>query len=428
MRKNTPLSRGHDADSLLVACHDCGTVHVLRTPRAGHVAYCRSCATKLRAVERRSIDQPLALDLTALVLFIIANSFPFITMEMQGQEQVTSLVGGALALREKGMMFLAIVVLLAAVMFPLFKIMLSLFILLRAQLGQAWPGQRLTLRLVEMISPWAMSEVYLLGVIVAYVKLKDLATIHLGVAMLAFVGMIVTMIAAQARTDVFDLWERIAPQRRPGQEASVPETKLVACHGCGQLEPDPLPHARCPRCHAALHPRKADSLQRTWALVIAAAVLYVPANLYPVMTVHSLGQGEPDTILSGVVTLFRIGMWPIALLVFFASVTVPVLKLIGLTYLLVTVQRGSAGRLKDRTRIYRIIESVGRWSMVDIFMIAILTGLVNLGQLASIDPGFGAVCFAGVVILTMLASLSFDPRLMWDRASEKNDEFPFSRA
>jgi paraquat-inducible protein A len=177
----------------------------------------------------------------------------------------------------------------------------------------------------------------------------------------------------------------------------------------------------------SLHHRKPESLTRTWALLTAAATLYIPANLLPVMTVVSLGKGEPDTILSGVKALAAAGMWPVALLVFFASITVPCLKVIGLVYLLVSVQRSSTQRLRDRTVMYRVIEQVGRWSMVDVFMISILVALVNLGQLATIEPGKGAVAFAGVVILTMFASLAFDPRLIWDAGRNQDDDRAHAR-
>lgn len=150
--------------------------------------------------------------------------------------------------------------------------------------------------------------------------------------------------------------------------------------------------------------------------MIAATILYIPANLYPVMTVISMGRGAPDTILSGVVELVQADMLPLALLVFFASITVPVLKLVGLTILLVTTQRRSRARLRDRTVLYRIVEAIGRWSMIDVFMLSILVGLVRLGNLATIEPGLGAISFASVVILTMIAAESFDPRLMWDAA------------
>jgi paraquat-inducible protein A len=183
-------------------------------------------------------------------------------------------------------------------------------------------------------------------------------------------------------------------------------------------------HARCPRCGAALHRRKPHSVARTWALLIAACILYVPANLLPVMTVTSFGQGEPDTILSGVKVLIQAGMWPVALLVFFASITVPVLKIVALTWLLISVQRRSRWRPRDRTVLYRVVESVGRWSMVDVFMISILVALVNLGAIASILPGPGAIAFASVVILTMIAAMTFDPRLIWDAQEKARDWQP----
>jgi paraquat-inducible protein A len=163
-----------------------------------------------------------------------------------------------------------------------------------------------------------------------------------------------------------------------------------------------------------LHLRKPDSLNRTWALVIAAMVMYIPANVLPVMTITSLGKGEPDTILSGVELMIEAGMWPLALLVFFASITVPVLKLVVLLYLLVSVQIKSQWRPRDRTVLYRITEAVGRWSMIDVFLVSILVALVQFGAVASIAPGLGATCFSAVVIITMFAAMSFDPRLIWD--------------
>ncbi|WP_045223747.1 paraquat-inducible protein A [Methyloterricola oryzae] len=195
----------------------------------------------------------------------------------------------------------------------------------------------------------------------------------------------------------------------------------LLCHTCHQVSAAGAAHPQCPRCGAPLHARKPDSLTRTWALTLTAYILYIPANLLPVMTVTMSGQGEPDTIMSGVKELLLGGMWPLALLVFFASITVPVLKLLILTYLLISVQFRSQWRPRERTVLYRITESVGRWSMIDIFVIAILVALVKLGALATIDAGAGAVAFGGVVVTTMFAAMSFDPRLIWDAMEKQND-------
>jgi len=177
----------------------------------------------------------------------------------------------------------------------------------------------------------------------------------------------------------------------------------------------------CPRCGATLHQRKPNSLKRTWALVLAAAIFYIPANLLPVTVVISFGKAQADTIMSGVIYFISSGMWPIALVIFVASILVPMLKLMTLTFLLITVQRKSAWRPKDRTRLYRITEAVGRWSMVDIYVVTILVALVNLGNLATIKAGPGAGFFAAVVVITIFAAMSFDPRLIWD-AKETLDE------
>ncbi len=160
--------------------------------------------------------------------------------------------------------------------------------------------------------------------------------------------------------------------------------------------------------------RKAHSLSRSWALLIAAYIMYIPANVLPVSTIVYLGAGEPDTIMSGVILLFHHGDAPIAMLLFFASIAVPVLKLFVLTWLLLSVKFKSRWRPRDRTAFYRLIEHIGRWSMLDIFVIALLVALVQLQALATIHAGAGAVAFCAVVVLTMLAAESFDPRLIWD--------------
>jgi paraquat-inducible protein A len=205
-------------------------------------------------------------------------------------------------------------------------------------------------------------------------------------------------------------------------EATARAASCARCHDCGLLGRLPDSTARgahCARCGAALHLRKPRSLQRTWALVIAAIVCYIPANVLPVMTVTSLAKVQSDTIMSGVIYFLTSGMWPLALIVFVASILVPVLKLGILVFLLISVQRRSSWKPVERTHLYRITEAIGRWSMVDIFAITILVALVRLGNIATIDAGPGAVFFGAVVVATMLAASSFDPRLIWDRSEAR---------
>jgi len=203
------------------------------------------------------------------------------------------------------------------------------------------------------------------------------------------------------------------------------EAALISCHSCHLLSrftPSGTTHnAACPRCGAPLHQRKKNSLSRTWALLIAAAIFYIPANLLPITVITSLGHKQADTIMSGVIYFVKTGMLPIATVIFVASVFVPLMKLIILTYLLISVQRRSRWRPRDRTRLYRITEVVGRWSMVDIYVVTILVALVKLGALANTDAGPGAIYFGAVVVITMFAAESFDPRLIWDVMEEKHD-------
>jgi len=406
----------------IMACHDCGLVHHLLPLPKGGAASCTRCGAVLYRRKADSIDRALMLTLAALILFVIANSFPFLTFKLEGGATTSTLMTGVIQLYEDGMWPLAALVLGATILVPLAKLLASTYVLLPLRLGRRPWGLVQMFRATEIMHPWAMMEVFLLGVIVAYVKLSDLAKLELGIALYAFIALILVMIAAEVALDPREVWDRIGRQATARSLTGRDSGSLVGCHACDQVcRLVPGGHVQCPRCGAALHRRKPHSLARTWALVIAACILYVPANLLPVMTVTSFGQGEPDTILSGVKELIAAGMWPVALLVFFASITVPVLKIVTLIFLLVSVQRGSRWRPRDRTVLYRVIESVGRWSMVDIFMISILVALVNLGAIATILPGPGAIAFAAVVILTMIAAMSFDPRLIWDARERTRD-------
>ncbi|MCE1118282.1 MULTISPECIES: paraquat-inducible protein A [Pseudomonas] len=192
------------------------------------------------------------------------------------------------------------------------------------------------------------------------------------------------------------------------------------CHELNRREADTASQT-CTRCGAIVHERRPNSIVRTWALLITAMVLYIPANVLPIMTVSALGQGSPDTIMSGVITLLKHGMLPIAAVVFIASILVPTFKLVGIALLLYSVQRHQPLSARQRILMYRFIEFIGRWSMLDIFVIAILVAVVNFGRIASVEANLGAVAFASVVILTMLAALTFDPRLIWDNTESDDD-------
>jgi paraquat-inducible protein A len=201
------------------------------------------------------------------------------------------------------------------------------------------------------------------------------------------------------------------------------EQGLQSCHGCGLLSrPKPGAHeGRCPRCDEELFFRKPKSLERTLAYLIAASACYIPANLLPVLTTTTAGGSESDTIMQGVVLLWSPTGWPLSLIVLFASIMIPSAKILALGYLLITVKRGSIQNNAQRVRLYRTVEIIGRWSMVDVFVDTFTVSLIQLQPLMSVEPGPGLLFFAAVVVLTMLAVESFDPRLIWDTTDAKEN-------
>ncbi len=412
------------AGPAVTECHDCGLHQRVPDLDYGDIV-CMRCNKRLHRIVRNSLVEGFALALAGLTMLVVALTMPFITVDFAGRLHHSDLVTGILTFADRGFYELAFFVLLTTIVAPAVSWILTAAIPLLLLLRRP-PRALIPMVLwIERFAPWAMVEVYLIALFVSYTKLADLFTVHFGPAVYAMAAMMVVTVVMSARIDHGEFW--VAMERR-GVTHRPPTSdvgRAYSCHGCGlllRLWSRPSHDLSCPRCGSKVHHRKPGSLGRTWALLIAAAIFYVPANAYPVMTMISLGKTYPSTILGGVVELINLGSWPLALIIFIASVAVPGLKIIALALLLITTQVGTAWRLNDRTRIYRMVEVVGRWSMTDIFVVSVLIALVQVGQLATFFPGLGATCFAAVVVLTMLAAHSFDPRIMWDRAGMNRGE------
>ena len=416
--------------SRLCECHDCGQMQVLPAMPPGARAVCQRCDSVLRHTRRDPLTLPLALNLAALILFGLGATLTLMSVTTAGQQRLAGLVSGPNEMEQFGLWEISLVVLITTVAAPLARLLCMLTVLAGLRLKRPPAELREIYAWVEHLRPWSMVEIYLLGLFVAYVRLSGMTTVDLGPAIYALGGLMVIMVLADHMLDGQAVWEAMEPPNRrrrrtldvnpatPDRAVPTAHRWRIGCDTCG-LVSRAAPGMRCSRCGFRLQVRKANSIQRTWAFAIAAMVLYIPANTYPVLTVVRLGASQPSTILGGVKELLELGMWPLAALVFFASVAVPVLKLIGLIILLGSTHCGTSWALKDRTVLYRIVDAIGRWSMIDIFMESILVGVVQFGQIASVYPGPGAIAFAAVVILTMLAAHSFDPRLMWDSARDK---------
>lgn len=411
----------------LTECKECGLLQRNPPLPPGAEVECARCGCVMHRHRPDSLSRTLALALAGIVLFLIANGFPFLSFEMQGQTTETTLLTGIRNLNEQGKWEIAAVVAFTSVLAPGLQLGVLLAVMVPLSLNRMprWlPGM---FRLASRLAPWGMMDVFMLGILVSVVKLSDMATIVPGASLFAFAILIFVLAGAQASLDPDLVWSRVRMPKDLRQRAALGEH--IGCDVCELVVPRAaaLEHSgrlHCPRCGAALYHRKPESLQRTWALLMAAAILYIPANVLPIMTVTSLGRSQSDTIFSGVVFLLTHGMWPLAAIVFVASIFVPLLKLLILLFLLLSVQFRSSWRPRERTRLYRVTETIGRWSMVDVYVVTILVALVRLGNLASIEAESGAIFFCAVVILTMLAAMSFDPRLIWDRLIRERDPQP----
>ncbi|MFT3802745.1 MAG: paraquat-inducible protein A [Burkholderiaceae bacterium] len=412
------------------ACRECGLVHRIDGPLEQREYDCHRCGATLFSFDRRANDRALAYTVTALILLVLANAFPLVSIEMQGNGHTTSIFGAALTMWQTGNHSLAIIVFVTTVLLPTFDLTLLLIVLWTSRDGVSRPLTAPLLRVWLALQPWGMVGVFMLGTLVALVKLGGYANVMLGVSFWSLAGLLVftTLISAAFAPDAVWLSVPIRGALPSGPRldgrGAPPAGPMISCHTCGLTLPDPPGHPweghGCPRCRAALHHRREGSLGATTALLIAAMILYVPANVLPIMNTSSLLGTQSDTIISGVVFFWTSGSWPLALLVFFASVMVPMLKMLALGVLVWTTHRRSAWQPRERIKLYRLVEFVGRWSMLDIYVIAITSGLVQMGPLATITAGPAAFAFGLVVILTMLAAMQFDPRLIWDPLGEQD--------
>ena len=409
----------------LIACHECDLLQREAVLAEGDVARCSRCAARLYGNRSGSLDQALAFTLAALVLFVVANAFPVVGLSVSGNLVETTLFGAVVTLYRDGVWPLASLVFITTLLMPLLQMGATTYLLLPLRLARSPYRPDVVFRVLHLVEPWCMTEVLILGFLVALVKLSLIASVVPGIALWTFGAVMLLLAASAAAFDPREVWARISAtsgrhvwrshEIRTASAPTAARAGYLVCHGCGMLSVAARVHDwHCPRCHTHLHFRKPNSIGRTWAFLVAAAVLYIPANVLPVMDTSSLFGAEKDTILSGVVYLWTSGSWPLAIVVFIASIAVPMLKIMALVFLVISAQRGTAWLPGQRARIYRLVELVGRWSMLDIYVITILVALVQFNALATIKAGPAAIAFGAVVVLTIFAALAFDPRLIWD--------------
>ncbi len=400
------------------ACDHCDWVNVMPAMQAGEQLHCARCGHLIVTCHPNAPQQLLSNGCSAVLMFIMSLCFVFLGFSSQGSHQRITLLDCVYGLLGEHYISLGIIVALTLLVLPIVYLTAVLLIALALQQGRLRAIHYGLTHTISALQPWLMVDVFLLGGLVALVKLNSLAEIELGLSFWAFCAFTICLFRTVSFVDKRWIWHCLcgpAPTVAV-RSGSALSQGLKGCQYCGALVPADT--HKCSRCHHILHQRKQGSLNRTLALLFASCALYIPANLFPIMITTFLGSSEPSTIMGGVILLWGMKSYLVAGVIFVASILVPVMKILMLFWLCWQIRFGHGEREKPTQQIYHITEFIGRWSMVDVFVVAILSALVQLGAMMNIIPGIAAISFAAVVILTMLAAMSFDSRLIWDKSEE----------
>lgn len=396
----------------MLACASCGTLQ-LAPGVAGRAALdCRVCGAPLERPAGRSLDAALACAATTLILLVPGNLLPFLITSVAGVSRESRLLTGAQAMWADGQAVVAIAAALFTVVLPFLRFGLLTLALGALRLGRRpdWVGP--ALRAAARLQTWAMVDVLLLALGVAYFRLAATVPTRIEPGALCMIAAGVGALLTRATLDKAAVWALLAPDR-----AAPPDAAATSCPACGLVLPAEAAGEGCPRCGERVRARLTDGLWRSAALTLAGAVLYIPANIYPMATLPIQLKPTAYTVLQGVFDLVQAKLLGLALLVFTASFVIPLLKLAVMGVCIASVLRRSPAHLRAKTSLYRVVVEIGRWSMVDPLVIACFVPVTKYNAIlyGRADPA--ASFFTAVVILTIIAADQFDPRLMWDAAA-----------
>ncbi|NBN46623.1 membrane integrity lipid transport subunit YebS [Proteus sp. G2626] len=387
-----------------IRCQECD--HLVALPlslKRGEDAYCPRCQAKLASYRDWSLTRLLILSITMLILASIAFTQPLIKIHLLGTMITANVLDGIRMMSEQGSPLTATMVVFCAVAAPLSLPIAILYLHLGARLRF---NLRPVLLMLGKLKEWVMLDVYLIGLGVATIKLDDYATVYIGNGLIAFISLMLLSLLMLINLNMDQLWQRFYPQKTIHQSPAT-------CHAC-HYHFKKMPSTHCPRCKSCYTRRQPMSLQKTWAALITAIILLLPANLLPISIFYLNGQRTEDTIFSGVIALVNSGNTPIAIIVFIASIFVPFFKIIIMLGLLLSIHFNSHLDPLFRMKLYRFVSWIGRWSMLDLFVIALMMSLINRDQLMTFTMGPAAFYFGTAVILTILAVEWLDSRLLWD--------------
>lgn len=394
---------------MTIGCPECGALEDLPPLAPRTLARCRVCHYPLERSSGRSVTAAFACATTTFILLFPANLAPLMTVHLLGAERSSLLASGIVAIWNDGWPLLALLLGACGVVLPFVRFGGLAIVLGAVSFGWRFPGMGRLFRWTTALDVWAMPDVYLVGAFVGYARVTQNLTGTIGAGGYCFIVAAVMSMITRASLDRRTVWRAIAPEETPPEDEPA-----LSCPVCDRVAPASHENRPCPRCGLRLRARKPDAVARAAALTLAALVLVLPANLFPMTTSQQPGHDESTRIIDGVYQLFHAGLWPLGILITCTSIVIPVAKVAGMGWFIWSVMRRSRTHLRAKAHLYRWIDELGRWSNVDVFTIAAFVPLIQFDGIATARPDLGATAFALVVFLTMAASRSFDPRMMWD--------------
>ena len=397
----------------LVRCIKCDATVSVRRPQEGEYAQCPRCHHKLQSGSHWSLKRCSLIALSILILMPFALGYPLLSLDLLGTKIDASVWKGIWKMAVEGYSYTAFMIFICAVLMPvsfaILVIMLQLSKLLKIK-------PRNVLLFVGYIKPWVMFDVYLVALGVTMFKVREYATLEVEVYLIAFVftALLTTLLFIKINLD--DLWHDFYPDQKPVTKSDKPLELCTACDYTFLKEDQQYDHrhrAICPRCASLIEIPESVKLQRVWATLVAGIIMLFPANLLPISGVYLTGSLSQDTLMSGVMSFISMGSYFVAFVVFFASIFVPVSKILIMLYLLASVHFKWRHSIKWQMRLLHIIHFVGRWSMLDLFVLALMMSLVTRGQIINFTVGPAAFYFGAAVFLTMISTSQFDSRLIW---------------
>ena len=397
----------------LVRCIECDATVSVRRPQEGEYAQCPRCHHKLQSGSRWSLKRCSLIALSILILMPFALGYPLLSLDLLGTKIDASVWKGIWKMAVEGYSYTAFMIFICAVLMPvsfaILVIMLQISKLLKIK-------PRNVLLFVGYIKPWVMFDVYLVALAVTMFKVREYATLEVDVYLIAFVftALLTTLLFIKINLD--DLWHDFYPDQKPVTKSDKPLELCTACDYTFLKEDQQYDHrhrAICPRCASLIEIPESVKLQRVWATLVAGIIMLFPANLLPISGVYLTGSLSQDTLMSGVMSFISMGSYFVAFVVFFASIFVPVSKILIMLYLLASVHFKWRHSIKWQMRLLHIIHFVGRWSMLDLFVLALMMSLVTRGQIINFTVGPAAFYFGAAVFLTMISTSQFDSRLIW---------------